>query len=439
MADQADPPATDLNDPPALLLKPELAVILAGMENGSKSSNDAAAFWKSVNSQVYKTMIKPLRAALYKDPNHCTTFNQLANLQSYLEPLKDGLDTTRAALSEAAEKQAALLSAISVTASITKSLFEDGRVLLARHYDNLLFAQENEGIRLNKGNTREFSDMSDLKDLSVAQQEMARFFGFGLPEDTWREPLGGEYVSSLPDGTALLSRGRVVTPHYRVLRPDGSSVLASSGIMNRLWNHRNAVDFELPPHCDPIYHPILRAKAEDAFSCEICLDELPRSTFAYFGCRCLICKPCLNEALRNSFSCRSLYPAKCSCEEEIDASIVEGVLNPDVLELRDKAPEFWTSSNPTYCANQGCGDFIPGARFKDQDDPKMQFGTCPACDAATCWSCKQSEASHRGLCGKCPKVVISEELLQAIKEYALTMCPTCNTLCELEEGCKNVE
>lgn len=177
---------------------------------------------------------------------------------------------------------------------------------------------------------------------------------------------------------------------------------------------------------------------DDKRLCQVCLEKKDIEVMADWQCRCMYCNECLSQLFRVSFTTRALYPPKCGCGLRIEASDVERSLDEDVLDLSRKVPEEWWTENPTYCAREGCGSFIPASRFGQVDDKMSQFASCGSCNTTTCSKCKQTQAAHDGLCGKCPRKTVPSELYAFIKTNKLSRCPSCKTLAELEEGCNSV-
>ncbi len=172
--------------------------------------------------------------------------------------------------------------------------------------------------------------------------------------------------------------------------------------------------------------------------CQVCLEKYDTEDMTGYRCGCKYCVQCLNQLFRVSFTTRALYPPKCGCHEQIEASEVKDSLDEDVLELLEKVPEEWWTANPTYCGQEGCGAFIPASRFGEADNKMVQFASCVSCNTMTCSKCKQTQAAHDGLCGKCPRKTVSPELYSFVKKNKLSRCPSCKTLAELEEGCNSV-
>ena len=176
----------------------------------------------------------------------------------------------------------------------------------------------------------------------------------------------------------------------------------------------------------------------DKKRCQVCLEKKDIDDMTAWQCRCIYCNECLNQLFRVSFTTRALYPPKCGCHERIEADEVKSSLHEDVLDLSEKVPEEWWTKNPTYCAQEGCGAFIPASRFGQSDDKMSQFASCGSCNTMTCSKCKQTQAAHDGLCGKCPRKIVAPELYAFVKKNKLSRCPSCKTLAELEEGCNSV-
>jgi hypothetical protein len=113
----------------------------------------------------------------------------------------------------------------------------------------------------------------------------------------------------------------------------------------------------------------------------------------------------------------------------------------DVLALLGQVPEEWLTTNPIYCGQEGCGVFMPETLFASQSNgnEKTQSGACIACNENTCRKCKQMQAAHNNLCGKCPRRMVSPEIYAFTKENGLAQCPACKTLLELVDGCNSVQ
>lgn len=177
---------------------------------------------------------------------------------------------------------------------------------------------------------------------------------------------------------------------------------------------------------------------QETTRCQVCLEKKDIDDMTRYRCGCMYCVQCLNQLFRVSFTTRALYPPKCGCLEQIEAAEVKSSFEEDVLDLFEKVPEEWWTENPTYCGQETCGAFIPASRFGEVDDKMVQFASCLSCNTMTCSKCKQTQAAHDDLCGKCPRKTVSPELYKFVMKNKLSRCPSCKTLAELEEGCNSV-
>jgi hypothetical protein len=248
------------------------------------------------------------------------------------------------------------------------------------------------------------------------------------------------YPFLLPDGRLQLSRGEILTRDYTIIQPDGRSRLADARIMLQLRDNDRVAGFELPPDSDPIYDLPRQGYDDSDAECQICLDKVPNGDYSIVDCEnsCLYCKECLNRMFLVSLTTRALYPPRCSCRKRIDIHSMLDMYTEDVHNLLMALPEEWQTQNPTYCGQEGCGAYIPEAQFESSDRTELQVGACKACKEMTCSKCKQSQAAHNNLCGKCPRKTVSPELYSFVKENQLTSCPNCKILVELEDGCSSV-
>jgi hypothetical protein len=256
----------------------------------------------------------------------------------------------------------------------------------------------------------------------------------------------GLYPSLLLGGTVQLRRGAILTKDYRIIQPDGTSRPADTETLRQVHKNPSLVGFKLPPDFDAAEALSGNDSDEGTLECQICFDKLAWADVTDLLCdACIYSKACLNQSLRISLTTRTLYPPKCACRQEIYLRDLGDVIEEDVLDLANSVPEEWASENQTYCGQEGWGAFIPAAAFisdkgeASDDNSRGQFGACSVCKVRSCWKCKQTQETHMGLCGKCPRESVSPELYTLIREKKLTRCPDCRILVELQYGCEDVQ
>ena len=179
-----------------------------------------------------------------------------------------------------------------------------------------------------------------------------------------------------------------------------------------------------------------RAEEEDTGTmtkCGACLEISDPLITILCGCR--YCTTCFNDFFESGLANRGSFPPKC-CGQQIGfPGAVRKHLDPRVSKRYEDVEEEFGCKNPTYCANEICGAFLPGAVvFRD-------FKACHKCLQQTCIKCKNTLSAHQTYLatndgpGACPVIEIPSEISAMIEEEEWTRCPSCHHVVEKIEGC----
>ena len=85
-------------------------------------------------------------------------------------------------------------------------------------------------------------------------------------------------------------------------------------------------------------------------------------------------------------------------------------------------------TNPIYCSNRQCGEFIPPTRRK------RDYVTCKACNIKTCRHCRG--APHSRL--DCPADPETQRVRRMARSCGWQECPSCRTVVAKRTGCDQI-
>lgn len=168
--------------------------------------------------------------------------------------------------------------------------------------------------------------------------------------------------------------------------------------------------------------------------CAACMDRHPRFDVLELDCRRegdianhAYCRECLIDLFNSSLSDTTLFPPRC-CGIRILMPTCLYLLPPDLVKRYEEKEVEMATSNPTYCSNRYCAQFIrPESIIAD-------IATCAACSATTCTTCKNP--SHKGIC---PEDPTSQMLMDVAGEKKWQRCYKCRTMVELLVGCYHMQ
>lgn len=186
-------------------------------------------------------------------------------------------------------------------------------------------------------------------------------------------------------------------------------VRRSEGEETRLAEALAAATFAPPPHV----------------ACVSCEDRFPPNQAFQAPCSHQYCGGCLGQLHRAAMTDEALYPPRC-CHRAMPWEDVKSMVDASLAtEFEGKREELdLPAGQRTYCSSPNCSKFLGTANVANG------VATCPACNNATCTTCKT--ARHDG---DCPEDEAMQQTLKLAEEEGWRRCNRCKTMIELRVGC----
>ncbi|PVI02701.1 hypothetical protein DM02DRAFT_559460 [Periconia macrospinosa] len=167
--------------------------------------------------------------------------------------------------------------------------------------------------------------------------------------------------------------------------------------------------------------------------CCCCFERYPRFDVVELSCKRededllhAYCRDCINGLFEACVRDTTLWPPRC-CGARISVYAAAYLLDPKLVTQCETKDKELSTSNPTYCSNRSCAEWIPPSNIK------AAVGKCYNCSAETCTTCKNPK--HKGLC---PEDEDVQQLMKYAGEQKYKRCFRCRTLVELEIGCNHM-
>lgn len=170
--------------------------------------------------------------------------------------------------------------------------------------------------------------------------------------------------------------------------------------------------------------------------CAVCKESFVQQDTIRAPCGDSYCRTCLVDLFTRSLTDRSLCPPHC-CGEPIPAEEHRAFIGTELVNhFLEKKEEFETT-NPTYCHQPQCAEFIPllnaNGQIINYIVERPELAQCKRCDSITCTICKKEKHD-----GECPEDPAIQELLRVAGERGWQRCPTCERMVEKRIGCNHI-
>ena len=160
--------------------------------------------------------------------------------------------------------------------------------------------------------------------------------------------------------------------------------------------------------------------------CCTCFDSFRRIDIIRLGCGDTYCKDCLKSVITKASKDLTRFPPRC-CRQPIPLSIVESSLSFEELDDLHLAEIEFSTTDKTYCANTGCGSFIPPDRIR------AEKADCRRCNTLTCSMCKSLFHTD-----DCSADTALEATLNLAEQEGWRRCSSCRAMVELNRGCYHI-
>ncbi|EYU24573.1 hypothetical protein ABFS82_04G112800 [Erythranthe guttata] len=187
----------------------------------------------------------------------------------------------------------------------------------------------------------------------------------------------------------------------------------------------------------------IAAAAAVTFTCEICADEKPLTSFRILACNHWYCSDCITKYISSQLLENNAAAISCiaaGCDEHLDPYQLRSILPENVFvrwcdALCEASIE---EEDKYYCLYKDCSAFL----INDSESRKeiIAQAKCPACGRCFCVTCKVQW--HEGfLCEEFQKLRVDERsnedlmLMNLAKENKWKRCPLCQIFVDRSEGC----
>ncbi|KAL7114336.1 hypothetical protein ACP275_04G114700 [Erythranthe tilingii] len=194
---------------------------------------------------------------------------------------------------------------------------------------------------------------------------------------------------------------------------------------------------------ETVSEPIAATAAAINFTCEICADEKPLTSFRILACNHWYCSDCIGKYISSHLLENNAAAISCiaaGCDEHLEPQHLRSILPENIFvrwcdALCEAAIQ---EEDKYYCLYKDCSAFL----INDSESRKeiIVQAKCPACQRCFCVTCKVQW--HVGfLCEEFQKLRVDERsnedlmLMNLAKEKKWKRCPRCKIFVDRSEGC----